>query len=167
MLTIFASSQKSPIQNSIELLSKIKKTLKDNEIAHEICREYGFEIDILDGIPIEFSDEIDSSAKTTNSCIQLNSTLLNEDFEIIMRYAIHELVHALQHMKLENMEKFEDHDYLDRPDELEAFQYQIKFETKHRGPEKAEEYANDLIEYHEIPEQEVNNKKKELFDKVE
>ncbi len=166
MIIVIADKAGEQIQESIELLSRVKAELKSNDIAKEICREHGFTIDIIDGIPLDFSDEIETSARTTNSSIELNSRLMSEEFEVIMRYAIHELVHALQHMKMEGMEAFEDDTYLDRPDELEAFQYQIEYESEVMGKEVAEEYVENLVEYHEIPPEVKEEKKDELLDKA-
>ena len=115
------ASSSDALENMIELLAKIKQEMKMNDIVAEICQEHGFDIDIIDGIPMEFADDIEASAKTIDSRIQLNSELLNEDFEIIMRYAIHELVHSLQHMKAEGIDLYASEEYLDREDELEAF----------------------------------------------
>lgn len=174
MIIIIAKKEESEysLQDSIEMVSDIKASLKDNEIVKEICKEHGFDLDIIDGIAIEFGDpeEVDASAKTVNARIFLNEMLLDGPYEEIMRYAIHELVHALQHMEREENEPadpYESMEYLDRPDELEAFQYQIKFEEEARGKEKAEEYVNELIEYHEIPHHHRENKKEELMEKAE
>ena len=130
MIIIISKKTSSSLQNTIELLAKIKRELRGNHIAKEICKEHGFEIDIIDGISFEFVENLEASAKTVNSSIQLNSSLLDEDFEVIMRYSIHELVHALQHMKLEGLDAYEDDEYLDRYDEMEAFQYQIEYESE-------------------------------------
>jgi hypothetical protein len=167
MIVVIADKIGDQIQESIELLSRIRSELKKSQIAKEICKEHGFDIDIIDGIPIDFSDEIETSARTVNSAIELNSQLMDEDFEVMMRYAIHELVHALQHMKMEGMEAFEGHEYLDRPDELEAFQYQVEYESEVNGPDEAEEYVDNLIEYHEIPPESQQEKKEELLDKTD
>lgn len=166
MITIISKKKKTELQDSIELLAKIKQELRENDIAIEVCKEYGFEIDILDGIQFEFVDGLEASAKTTNSFIQLNSNLIDEDFTIIMRYSIHELVHALQHMKLVGLDEFEGEEYLDREDELEAFQYQIEYESDECGQEQAEEYVDNLIEYHEIPPENRADKRKELLKKT-
>lgn len=167
MIIVTAKEQKTDLQNTIELISELKSKLKEDQIALEICNEHGFDIDIIDGVTIEFSDELDVSARTKDSRIELNSDLMNGNFDIIMRYAIHELVHALQHMERHQKgDPYEDEEYLDRPDELEAFQYQIKFEDDARGPEQAEEYVDNLIEYHEIDDEEKDSKREELLDKV-
>lgn len=166
MITIIAKKNKTNLHNIIELLAEIKRTMRNDDVVKEICKEHGFDIDILDGIPIEFIEDLEASAKTTNSCIKLNSNLLDEEFEVIMRYAVHELVHALQHMLPDNY-NCDDEEYLERPDELSAFQYQIKYEDKERGKDKAEEYVDDLIEYHEIPPEKQENKKEELLEKTD
>jgi len=167
MIIVIAEKTTSNLQSIIELLAKVKRELKKNTIAEEICREHNFGIDIIDGISFEFEDDLEASAKTINSKILLNSNLMDEEFEIIMRYAIHELVHALQHMRGEGGEKDEAGSYLDREDELEAFQYQIEYELEERGEESAEEYVDNLIEYHEVPPEERENKKEELLERTE
>jgi len=166
MITILVKKAKTDLQNNIELIAKVKRELRNEDIAKDICSEYGFDIDILDGISIEFEDDLEASAKTIDGAILLSSNLISKDFEVIMRYAIHELVHAVQHMKITNMDQFEGKEYLDRDDELEAFQYQVEYEAKAVGAEEAEEYVEDLIEYHEIPDDEVEKKKEELMDRV-
>lgn len=167
MITVIIKRAKSELQNTVELLAKVNRELKKNHIAKSICKEYGFDIDIIDGIPFEFVDDLEASAKTVDSAIQLNSNLIDEEFETIMRYAIHELVHALQHMKLKGLESLEEMEYLDRGDELEAFQYQVKYESEERGLDVAEEYVENLIEYHEVPLDERDEKKEELLEKTQ
>jgi len=151
MIVIIANREEpGDLQKEIEMIAEVKDSLKKNDIALEICKEYGFEPDIIDGIAIEFGnpEEVDASAKTIDARVFLNSNLLKGSFNEIMRYAIHELVHALQHMKREGpADPYEKMDYLDRPDELEAFQYQIKFENDVHGEDEAEDYVDDLIEY--------------------
>lgn len=167
MIIVTAKKKKVDLEEEINILLKIKKTLKKDPVALEICREYDFDPEIIDGIPLMFVDDLEASAKTVDSKISLNLNLIDEDFPIIMRYAVHELVHALQHMRLEGKNKKDDgKDYLDRSDELEAFQYQIKYDAKKRGPSKAKEYAQELVEYHKLPDGKSKKKKKELLNKA-
>ena len=56
--------------------------------------------------------------------------------------------------------------YLNRPEELEAFQYQIKFDADKRSGKKVNEYVNDLLSYHKIPKEKRPEKKDELMDKI-
>lgn len=168
MIIITAKKKKRDLEDEIEVLSKVKDELKKNDIAKEICKEHGFDIDIVDGIPIDFESDLEASAKTVDSRIFLNENLFDEEFDIIMRYVIHELVHALQHMKLtSDGDPYENHDYLDRPDEMEAFQYQIKFEEEEAGMDDVLEYVEELLEYHKIPKKKKNSKKKELLEKLD
>jgi hypothetical protein len=168
MITIIANINITGdcLEELVETLVKIKQHLKKDDVAKEICKEHGFDIDIIDGIPMEFVDDLEASAKTIDARIQLSTSLLKEDFEIIMRYAIHELVHSLQHMRSEGINLNEDVDYLDREDELDAFKFQIKYDAKERGIDEAESYVEDLVEYHEVPNEIVEDKKKELLEKI-
>ncbi len=169
MIIIRASKKSSSLEDTNEMLSRLRIALKHDPIAQEICREHHFESDILDGIPIKFSDDLDVSAKTVNSEIELNKSLLNETFEVIMRYVIHELVHALQHMEKEDKKKDDnnqDREYLDNPDELEAFQKQIKFDSANRGLRDAVEYAEELVDYHDIPDSKRDRKIQELLKEI-
>lgn len=173
-MIIFAKAKNSDkkdkdhLKKRINLLSKLKKEMKQDDICHDICKEYGFDISIVDGIPMEFDDSLDVSAKTINSKIILNSKFINRRFEILMRYAVHELVHALQHMKqFGGKNKNNDNeDYLDNENELEAFQRQVEFQAREDGLDKAEEYVEDLIEYHEVPKHKKQDKKEELLERV-
>ena len=56
--------------------------------------------------------------------------------------------------------------YLNRPEELEAFQYQIKFDADNRSDKKVNEYVNDLLSYHKIPKDKRPKKKEELMEKM-
>jgi hypothetical protein len=171
MIIITASKKdKTELQDSIELISKLKSELKENDIALEICKEYGHDIDIIDGLAIEFADseEVDASAKTINARIFLNKKLMDGPFENVMRYALHEFVHSLQHMERSGTEDpYVDCEYLERPDEVEAFQFQIKYEDDVRGEDRAHEYIDDLLDYHEIPSGKKEDKKEELLGKVD
>lgn len=155
------------LEDELEILSSLRKELKKDPTAIKIVKEYNQDMDILDGVPIDISNEIDVSAKTVNSRILLNKKLLKEPFEIIMRYLVHELVHVFQHFELEGKDDpYEGYDYLDRPDEIEAFQFQIEFDKNKRGEEDAVEYVEDLLEYHDIPDSDKEDKKEELLERI-
>lgn len=143
----------------------MKERLKSDPVVQKIFEDQDMDFDLFDGIPVDFSDEIDVSAKTINSRIILNKKLLKEPQEIMDRYFVHELTHSLQHMKTEgHRDPYEAHDYLDRPDEVEAFKYQIEFDKNNRGENEVVEYVEELIDYHDIPEHKKEDKKKELLD---
>jgi len=152
------------IEESVKLIKQIKDELKNNDVAIEICKEYGFDSEIIDGVVIKF-DDIKTSAETINGEMVLNNELIKEEFEVMMRYPVHELVHVFQHMEREGSggDPYENYEYLDRPDEREAFKAQIKYEKQERSEEEAEEYVDELLDYHEIPEPEKEEKRIDLL----
>ena len=170
MIIIAKLNKAKTLYKNNDIISKIRNQLKQEGVVSEICTEHGFDTSIIDGIVIMFDPTLDVSAKTINSKISLNEKLKADDcdgepWSILMRYAIHELTHALQHMAREGEADADDgKDYLDRDDEMEAFQNQIQFDLKERGPDAVIDYIDDLLEYHEVDD--VDNKKSELLDKV-
>lgn len=170
MIIVTANDEKEKslsIEDSVELVKKIKESLKESDIAKEICRENGHDIDVIDAIVIKI-EPLDTSAETVNGEITLNESLADEEFEILMRYAIHELVHVFQHMEREGEpDPYEKLHYLDRPDETEAFKVQIEYEAEERGKNEAEDYVDELLEYHDIPEEKREKKKEEFLERVE
>lgn len=152
------------LKDKARLLAQVKRELASLPVVHSLFEELGYPIEILDGISIEFS-ELDVSAKTIDSKIYLNENLLSESFEVIMRYAVHELTHALQHMNREHIEEdpYADDDYLDRDDELEAFQNQIEYQKEVEGEESAHKYVVELVEYHEVSDGDKKEKIDELL----
>lgn len=166
MIEVFAAKKKK-LESRTKLVAKLKQFLKADETFQDLCKEYNQEIDILDGIPVVFTSDLDVTAKTINARVFLNSSLLDEKMEIIARYLLHELTHCLQHMKKEGEKKVKKKDiYLDRPEELEAFQYQIKFDADKRSDKKVNDYVNDLISYHKIPKEKRKEKKRDLMKKM-
>jgi hypothetical protein len=167
MIEVFAAKKKK-LEARTKLVAKLKQFLKADETFQDLCKEYGQETDILEGIPVVFTSDLDVTAKTINARVFLNSSLLDEKMEIIARYLLHELTHCLQHMKKEGEKKVKKENvYLNRPEELEAFQYQIKFDADKRSDEKVNDYVNDLISYHKIPKEERKKKKDQLMKKME
>lgn len=166
MIEVFAAKKKK-LESRTKLVAKLKQFLKADETFQDLCKEYDQETDILEGIPVVFTSDLDVTAKTINARVFLNSSLLDEKMEIIARYLLHELTHCLQHMKKEGEKKVKKEDvYLNRPEELEAFQYQIKFDADKRSDEKVNDYVNNLISYHKIPKEERKKKKEQLMKKM-
>jgi len=168
MFVVLAKKETS-IESQIEVISKIKKFLKKDKVVHDICKDYNKDISDIDGVSISFEKKLDVTAKTIDGKVFLNTTLMDEKFEIICRYVVHELTHVFQHMKKEfskNKDKRKK-EYLDRPEEIEAFQNQIKFDAKVRNKEKAIEYVDGLLDYHKINDKkEKKEKKEELLKKL-
>jgi hypothetical protein len=166
MIEVFAKKKK-PLEKKTELAAKVKSYIKANEIFKDLCDEYGYKPSIIDGIPLVFTNDLDVTAKTINAKVFLNSSLIDEKIEIIGRYFLHELTHCFQHMKKEGeRQKKKNNIYLDRPEELEAFQYQIKFDAEKRGDKDVNKYVNDLLSYHKVPKNERPKKKEELTKKL-
>jgi predicted SprT family Zn-dependent metalloprotease len=166
MIEVFAAKKKR-LETNTKMVAKVKKFLMGDEIFHELCKEYDQKPDILEGIPVVFTSDLDVTAKTINARVFLNSSLLDEKLEIIARYLLHELTHCFQHMEREGKKKVKKEKiYLNRPEELEAFQYQIKFDADKRSDKKVNEYVNDLLSYHKIPKDKRPKKKEELMEKM-
>lgn len=158
-------AMKSKIEEKQKLFAEIRRHIKNSDIAKECLKEKKIGPWIFDAFPLDF-DEIDVTAKTINGTIYLNPKVLKMDFNIVMRYVIHEFVHVLQHINEEkNGDKKSDKDqeYLDRDDEIEAFQKQIKFDAKVRGPKAAEKYVDELLEFHKIKDRKEKKNKKNLL----
>jgi hypothetical protein len=166
MIEVFAQKKK-PLEKKTELVAKVKNYIMADEIYKELCKEYDREPEILDGISVIFTDDIDVTAKTINAKVFLNSSLMDEKIHIIARYLLHELTHCFQHMEKEGRKiKPKNKIYLNRPEELEAFQYQIKFDAKKRPDSEVNDYVNNLISYHKIPKEKRKEKKEELMKKT-
>jgi hypothetical protein len=168
VITIVASkkNKKNTLMEQMRVLSDIRTSLMNDEIAKSICEENDMGGWFLKSVPISF-DKIKVAAKTINGKIILNPKLIKKPFKIIMRYVIHELVHAIQHVEdFGKNQDDKDDDYLDRNDEIEAFQRQIEYDSKTRGPDEAEKYVDNLLEYHDIPKSKVEEKKSEFMERV-
>ncbi len=171
MIEVFAKNKNikkdKPLEKKTKIVAKLKDYIRADEVYKELCQEYSQDPDILDGISVVFTDDIDVSAKTINAKIFLNSALLDEKIELTARYLLHELTHCFQHMEKEGKkQKQKDKVYLNRPEEMEAFQYQIKFDADKRSDKSVNKYVNDLLSYHDYPKEERPQKKKELMEKL-
>ena len=166
-MIIITSSRKNnnELIDEVELLSKVRKALLNDKTAKKICRDKEVGDWFLSGVPIRF-EEIKQSAKTVNAHIILNKKLTEKPFSILMRYVIHELTHAIQHTQNNKSKDHADEaeDYLDKETEVEAFKYQIEFDSNKRGDSKVEEYVDDLLDFHKIKGKERVNKKRELLE---
>ena len=143
------------------MIAELRERLKGSQTARLLCDKYDEEPDFIDNIPIRF-EPLDVSAKTVNGEIILNAKLLEGDFRDNMRYLIHEFVHCLQqeHGKVDEVTK--DEDYLDDPNEVEAFKAQIDFMETAYDPEEIQTYLDGLMNHHDIKGKERIQKIKEL-----
>ena len=58
-------------------------------------------------------------------------------------------------------------DYLNRDSELDAFKYQIEFDSENRSREDVMEYVEGLLDFHDIPEGKRGDKEEELMEQVD
>ena len=148
----------------MESLSSIRTALMNDSVAKEICKENNIGTWFLESVPIRYED-LDVTAKTVNGNIILNPKLMKKPFKILMRYVIHEMVHAIQHIEEYGKKQTDKKkNYLNREDEIEAFQYQVKYDEAQRGEEKVDEYVDGLLRYHDIPEEQREEKKIEIME---
>lgn len=176
MIDIFAKKKKkkkkkTPKNKRLEVrtkqVAKLKQFLKADDTYRDLCMEYDQPISIIDGIAVVFTPDLDVTAKTINAKVFLSTALIDERFEIMARYLLHELTHCFQHMEKEGQKRGEKEKvYLDRPEELEAFQNQIKFDSENSPEEDVGSYVNELLSYHNIPKHERKDRKEELMSKV-
>ncbi len=165
MIRVIASkNKKNPLVAQMNMLAKIRTALINNDIAKEICADNNIDEDILRIIPIDFGED-EVTAKTVNASISLNPKLIEKPFNIVMRYVIHEFSHCIQHIvDYGKDDPDKSKDYLNKEDEIEAFQYQIKFDAENRGKKEAENYVDKLLEYHDLPDTRREDKKDELLE---
>jgi hypothetical protein len=158
------------IKEKIDILADLKEALKSNKIAKKILKKFSLESDIIDGMVLKFDEELDVTAKTINGEVALNENLFQKSFETIMRYVIHEFVHVCQHIKNQKgktKKSKTDDTYLDNPEELEAFKWQTLYTKDAEGMDSVEEYLEELMDYHDVPEKKQEDKIEELKDYLE
>lgn len=151
----------------LTLITNLRSYLKKNKQMQNIFGEYGVSIDEIEFIPMSFAD-LEVSAKTDHGVIYFNYKLLCDgDFFKDFGYGIHEITHWLQQTTgTEPTQGAEDGDYLDNPFEVEGFQNQIEWMADEFGDGEANEYVNDMLDYHGLEGKEKQEKANELKEKV-
>ncbi len=140
------------------LIQKMKGQIKKEEPFLEKCKKYKKDPNFIDGVKISF-EPLDVSAKTVNGIVILNEELLNKgDWDDIMRYVVHEVTHVFQQEAGKVSGKTDDDDYLDDPNEQEAFQAQIEYMDDHGSAEELQEYLENLLDHHDIKGKERKEK---------
>lgn len=150
----------------MRLIAKLKEALKKEEPYLEKCKEYGESPNIVDFVKVTF-EPLDVSAKTINGRIILNENLFDQgDWNDQLRYLIHEVVHVLQQKNGMVEGKTDREDYLDDPNEQEAFQVQLEYMDEHT-PEEVQQYLENLLDHHDIEGKERKEKKEKLTENIE
>jgi hypothetical protein len=144
-----------------KLVEQLRKRLKRTKVARRLCAKYGEEPKFIDSIPIRF-EPLDVSAKTVDGEIMLNEKLLGGEPRDCLRYLVHELVHCLQQKHGKVDEQSDNVDYLDDPNEKEAFKAQVDFMETAYDPEYVQTYLDGLMSHHDVRGKERLRKIREL-----
>jgi hypothetical protein len=131
-------------------IRKIKNFLKNDRIVRGIFERYQLPLNFLDRVEICFA-ELPVSAKTQDCTIYINSVFLDDlKFSDEIHYIVHELCHWCQQLTGDPYDLVPPQtlDYLEIPAELEAFGFQIRFMRDFYGMDRAEEYLEDLLDFH-------------------
>lgn len=143
------------------LITKLKRALKKEEPFVSKCKEYGCSPDMIDKVKVTF-EPLDVSAKTIDGRIILNEKLFDEgELTDQLRYLCHESIHVLQQNAGKVNEQTAKKDYLDDPNEQEAFQVQLEYMDEHT-PEEVQKYLENLLDHHDIQGKERKEKKEVL-----
>ncbi|MFA5048998.1 MAG: hypothetical protein WC516_08295 [Patescibacteria group bacterium] len=142
----------------------LKSIIKKDKVYLDKCKEYDREPSFIDDVNVYFSP-IDVSAKTVNGEIFLNENLFNEPIEKQLRYlGGHEIIHVMQQEAGKVNGKVDKEDYLDDPNEQEAFKTQLKFQCEHESAEEIQDYIENLLDHHDIRGKEREEKAKILVE---
>lgn len=147
------------------LVDAITTLLKENKVVKKIFSDFNVDVEHIEQMPIDFAD-LKVSAKTKDGKVYLNSKLLEDnDFKDDIHYIVHEAVHWLQqtHGDSRKYKKDDEDEYLDLPTEIEAFRYQLQFIKDFQDNVQAEQYVDDLLDFHEFEGERRTAKKKELM----
>lgn len=147
-----------------KLIQAAKHFLVCSPVVQAMFEDYGVPVEHIKDVPIE-AVPLSVSAKTKNKKVYINEDLLEDGFEDDMHYIVHEVCHYLQQTTGDVLE-YEDlhkHDYLDKPTELEAFSYQVQFMRDYYGNSFAEEYVDDLLDFHEYKGKKREEKRKRIL----
>lgn len=161
--TLKEVKSKSP-KALLSLINRAKKYLKKDPVMISAFKDHGVDIDFIDLIPVQFGD-IDVSATTSHGVVTLNYKLLVDgDFFKDYGYLIHEFVHVLQQCFGKKPTRgADDGEYLENPAEQEGFQYQIEYIDDKFGPNKAEDYVEQLLDHHSVKEKKDRRRKKDIL----
>ena len=147
------------------ILAKIIDFLKGSEAVRGMFGHYKIPLERIHDVDIRFA-ELPVSAKTKDEIIYINNKFLEDaDFSEEIHYIVHEMCHWLQQHCDDPYDRFpsEGVDYMNMPSEWEAFMYQAHFMREFYGDERAEQYVDDLLDFHEIEGAERDKKRAALL----
>ena len=155
--------KKIPRHVQLKIINALKKKVKKNEIVQKMYEDYGVDIDELDLVPMGFAD-LDVSARTDHGVIWLNYNMLQDgSFLNDDHYLVHELTHVLQQTTGDGPTTGGKDDYLDNKYEQEGFQNQTEYIADTQGEDAAEDYIDQVMDKHEVPNAEREEKRDVLL----
>lgn len=164
MIPLTAKKKDLKEREKDEMLEQIVNLLKQHPVVGQIFDRFDIDLEFIHEIPISF-DDLDVSAKAKGGKIYINDGFLEDgNFIDDIHYIVHELTHVLQQITgnvHERGEPGEDH-YLDDPAEMEAFKEQIKFIDDYKGEGEADQYVDDLLDFHEFKGKKRTKKRRQL-----
>jgi hypothetical protein len=131
-------------------LDKIKGRVFKNKVVRDMLNKYDIDESELDLVPMCFA-KLPVSARTDHGVIYINIDLA-QDGNIVEddHYIAHELTHYCQQTTGNKPTPTADPDkYLDSPVEQEGFRNQSRYIADTKGEEAAEDYIDDVLDYHE------------------
>ena len=151
----------------LKVIQIAKEYLKRNKIVQQMFKDHEVPISYMDLIPCTFGD-LKVSAKTVKGVITLNYSLLCDgNFFKDYSYLVHEILHNLQQLFGDNPTKSSNTgDYLHNKYEIEGFQYQVEFINDQFGEIAAEEYIDNLLDYHDKNGKERDKLKSKMTKKI-
>lgn len=149
------------------IIERAKKYLKSNDVMKNVLEEYDLDVSEIDVIPVMFK-ELDVSARTERGVVYLNYKLLCDgDFFKDYSYLVHEFTHyAQQTTGTKPTQGADEGDYLDNPYEVEGFQNQVEWIGEHFGEDEADEYVDDMLDFHGLKGKDKEEKAEELKSKL-
>lgn len=131
-------------------LEKIKNRVFKHKVVKDMLKKYDIDESELDLVPICFA-RLPVSARTDHGVIYVNIDLAQDgNISEDDHYIAHELTHYCQQTTGNKpTPSAEPGKYLDSPVEQEGFRNQSKYIADTKGEEAAEDYIDDVLDYHE------------------
>jgi hypothetical protein len=149
-------------KEDLKIIDKIKEKIKSSDTIKEIFKKEKKSLDLIDYMPMCFAP-LEVSARTQHGIIYFNEKLRKHPEEID-HYMVHEITHVLQQCFADGPTQGSTaKTYLDNPYEQEGFKNQTKFITEEDGPKAAKKYIDKVLEHHDVPEEEKEDKKDALL----
>ena len=150
------------IKEQLKLLDEVKQKIKESKTVKKMFKEADVSLDVIDLVPMTFGD-LEVSARTQHGIIVFNNKL-KKSAEELEHYMVHELTHILQQCFSDGPTMGSNNaNYLDNPYEEEGFNRQTEFLSETKGKNVAKKYIDKVLDHHDVPEKEKEDKKDALL----